>query len=345
MSKKQNIRRGIGLAVILSIASIYFIFLNIKGVSLSFNLRHLNWYYYIGGLFVLGMVWFAKAYRMYVISQGMGQKVNLINYFQIYMATCFISHVTPFNSGGTPLQIYLLTKQGVALGKASAITVVDLGLNTLMFLFLVGLAVILNLQMLRQGNLAVFNHVSIFDWSLWFLVLGIVSYLLIRIIRQPQFLKSNWVGRITLFVKRKGWLNHFQKEYGLFKEGWRVLVRENPRSIIGAIVATVIYWLFYLLLAPIVIWTLGHKVSFLGIMGWQLFFNFVQLLIPTPGGSGGSELLLSYFYKNIIGIELVGMFVLLWKIYTFFSTLLIGSVFFIKLTRTESTVSTQIGKK
>lgn len=218
------------------------------------------------------------------------------------------------------------------MGKASAITVVDLGLNTIMFVLLGLLAVALNMRMIGSGMLAV----NLSKWWLGFFIGGLVFFLLYKVWRGSWFLNMPLIMRSRTFLKQKGWLNKLYHEFTLFKEGWRLLVKDNPWSIILAMAATTIYWIIYLMLAPIVVWALGKKTSFFEIMGWQLFFNFAQLLIPTPGGSGGSELLLSYFFKNITGAGLVGMFVLFWKFYTFFSTLVIGGWFFFKLTRHDS---------
>lgn len=329
MGKKRNLRSGIGLAVIFSISGLYFAFRNLKGVSWRVSWEQINWWYIAIGVIALVAVWFAKAYRMYTISRGMGIGISLIHFYKIYMATCFISHVTPFSSGGTPLQVYLITKKGVSVGKASAITVVDLGLNTIMFVLLGFVAVALNTGMLDVGMMAVNQS----KWWLWLIILGLMIFLLYKLVRSSWFLKIPGVMKIKSFLMQSGWLKNLYYEVTLFKEGWNLLIKENPVSIVWALAATVVYWVFYLMLAPIVVWALGRKASFFGIMGWQLFFNFAQLLIPTPGGSGGSELLLSYFFKNITGAGLVGVFVLFWKMYTFFSTLVIGGWFFFKLTQ------------
>jgi uncharacterized protein (TIRG00374 family) len=333
MGKKLNLRTGIWLAVLFSISGLYFAFQNLKGVSWRIGWELIRWEYIAIGAIALVLVWFSKAYRMFTIAQGMGIKIPLIHFYKIYMATCFISHVTPFSSGGTPLQVYLITKKGVSVGKASAITVVDLGLNTIMFVMLGLFAVVLNVGMLDMGMLAV----NWSKWWLWIVFGGFAAFLLYKWLRGDWFLKIPGMAKIQSSIKKGDWLNKFRHEFSRFKEGWNLLFRENPWSILWAMAATVIYWLFYLMLAPIVIRALGKEASFLGIMGWQLFFNFAQLLIPTPGGSGGSELLLSLFFKNITGVSLVGVFVLFWKIYTFFSTLVIGAWFFFQLTRKEFT--------
>jgi uncharacterized protein (TIRG00374 family) len=276
-------------------------------------------------------MWRAKSFRMYSIGRGMGIEIRLSYYLQLYLATCFISHVTPFNSGGTPLQVYLLHKKGVTLGRATALTVVDLGLNTAMFLILIPVALLTNIRFIKNWRLFRLN--SLLIGLLIILIFGITIVLLLRntgiwrkIKQWPWILKTrNYFG--------KRWRQHLQYEWVRFKEGWLLLLHKNPLSIFWAVIVTILYWFFYLILAPLIFWAIGKSTSFVDLIGWQLLFNFAQIFIPTPGGSGGSELVLVYLFKNLIGAARVGTFVLLWKIYTFFSTLVMGGFFFWKLTK------------
>lgn len=333
MQENRKINIGIWLAILFSISSIYFIFSSFKGIKLSVGITRLNWFYVGFGFFVQFLVWVAKASRMFAIANGMGYPVSLTRFFQIYMATCFVSHVTPFNSGGTPLEVYLLTKQGIPVGTASAITVVDLGLNTAMFLILAVIAAAFNF-----GEFAKLIDGGQFGtrW-LWLagliLIVIIVAVVMIGYYRKPGNAGEDGRSRLRRFLHKKGWLDNLAREAGMFKEGWLMLIRGNPNRIFWASLATVAYWFLYLLLAPLIIWGLGKPVSFWGLIGAQLIFNLAQLFIPTPGGSGGSELILSYFFRSYTGIELVGLFVLIWKVYTFYSTLILGGYFFIRLTR------------
>ncbi|HEX7715230.1 MAG TPA: lysylphosphatidylglycerol synthase transmembrane domain-containing protein [Bacillota bacterium] len=332
MQENRKIHTGIWLAVLFSVSSIYFIFHSFKGIHLSAGINRLNWFYVVFGFFVQFLVWLAKACRMYAIADGMGSHVPLTRFFQIYMATCFVSHVTPFNSGGTPLEVYLLTKQGIAVGTASAITVVDLGLNTAMFFILAVMAAASNFgeftRMLDGGRAG----------TRWLWMIGIVMVVMIILAilvgyyRRPKSRGPGWT-KLRQFLHKKGWLDNLAREARLFKEGWLMLSRGNPSRIFWASLATVVYWLLYLLLAPLIIWALGKPVSFWGLIGAQLIFNLAQIFIPTPGGSGGSELILGYFFRSYTGVSLIGLFVLIWKVYTFYSTLILGGIFFLRLTR------------
>lgn len=333
MPETHRLKKGIWFAPLLSIGSIFFIFRGLHGVTFNLRLLKIDWLYIAGGFLALAVVWCSKAYRMYVITKGMGGKVRFFRFFQIYLATCFISHITPFSSGGTPLEIYLIYKQGISLGKATAVTAVDLGLNTLMFFILVPVALLANIKALKgfntlnSGMFMINWPVIIFSVCLLALIFWKRSYLL-RFIE-----KIKLVSRWRAYINERGWFKHIHHEWKLFQESWLLLVKENPASIILAIIASLIYWTFYLLLAPMILWAIRRPVAFFNLLGWQLLFNFAQILIPTPGGSGGSELILTYLFKNLTGAAAIGVFVLFWRVYTFFSTLILGGFFFLRLTR------------
>lgn len=332
MQQNRKFQAGIWLAVFFSVSSIYFIFRSFRGIHFGAGITSLNWFYVGFGFFVQFLVWLAKVFRMYAIADGMGYNVPLTRFFQIYMATCFVSHVTPFNSGGTPLEVYLLTKQGIPVGTASAITVVDLGLNTAMFLILAIVAAASNFRefsrLLGGGKVGTGWY-----WLIGLLLLVAVGAILIGYYRKPGNAGRGGLAKMRRFLYKKGWLERLAGEAKLFKEGWMMLSRGNPGRIFWAAFATTAYWFLYLLLAPLIIWALGKPVSFWKLIGAQLIFNLAQLFVPTPGGSGGSELILSYFFRSYTGIALVGLFVLVWKVYTFYSTLLLGGFFFFRLTR------------
>jgi glycosyltransferase 2 family protein len=334
MQEGRKVGKGIWYALIFSLVSFYLIFQVVVKISFRQSFQKINWFFIVLGFGVLFLMWLAKALRMYSVGKGMGIPIPFGFYLQLYLATCFISHVTPFNAGGTPLQIYLLHKKGIAVGRATALTVVDLGLNTLMFFILIPVAVGVSFhsshlahsfqfQAMLPGILIVLVGIAVIWILFYYTKLG------------PKLMRSPLIMRFKTYLRRKGWIQHFKHEWERFQEGWLSLFHHHPKRLWLAITATILYWFFYLLLAPLIFWAMGRMVSFFELIGLQLLFNFAQVFIPTPGGSGGSELLLVYIFKNILGVSRAGTFVLLWKSYTFFSTLIVGSFYFWKLTKRE----------
>lgn len=300
------------------------IFKGIADEPLEFDLKNLNLGFLGIGLLALLLAWFSKAFRIYIIARGMGEKISLGRCFQIYLATCFVSHITPFNAGGTPLQIYLLHKNGMSLGKATAVTTIDLGLHSIIYLLILIGTLSLNISLLNKGGF--FNQALIRrSWMVIasLIVIGVIFYFMLRL---------SWAKMIREFMRKKGWLKRLYQEFYLFKEGSLLLIQNNWWGMFQAVLSSITYWFFYLLLAPIVILAMRKGVEFFSLMYSQLIFNVVQTLIPTPGGSGGAEVLLSYLFRGIAGAQGLALFVLLWRIYTFYSSLLVGGFFFWKLT-------------
>lgn len=281
---------------------------------------------YLGlGFLVLILVWLSKAFRVYTIALGMGQRISLRDSFQIYLATCFVSHVTPFNAGGTPLQIYLLHKKGFSLGTATAVTTIDLGLHSIIYLLILIGTVFLKFGLLQR--------LGLFDQGLIAKGLAALFFLIIVAGILFLFFRLNWTRKIGLLMAEKGWLKRLKREFLLFKEGSSLLFKNNWPAMFKAVISSIIYWAFYLLLAPIIMLAMGKRVEFFGPIYAQLIFNLVQPLIPTPGGSGGSEVLLSYLFRQLTGVQGLGILVFLWRVYTFYSSLLVGGFYFWKIYR------------
>lgn len=310
--------------MLFSIIGLILIFKGIATEPVQFEFKSLNFNFLGLGLLALLIVWLSKAFRIQVIARGMGEQIGLIDCFQIYLATCFVSHVTPFNAGGTPLQVYLLHKKGLSLGKATAVTTIDLGLHSIIYILIFIGTLSLNVSLLKGGGFLNQDLIrNVWVVIIFLIVAGGVFYFSFRL---------NWAKKIGGFLKEKGWLKRLQREFSLFKEGSLLLIHSNWLVMFKAVLASIVYWFFYLLLAPIIILAMNQTVEFFSLMYSLLIFNIVQTLIPTPGGSGGAEVLLSYLFRGITGTQRLGLFVLLWRVYTFYSSLLVGGYFFFKLT-------------
>ncbi len=131
-----------------------------------------------GGLFVAA-VWASKAGRMWIIARAMGARVGFPRFLAIYLAACFASHITPFSAGGVPMQVYLAHREGLTVGAATALTAVDLGLNSLVFLVAVPSALLLG-----QGGLT-FHVPGWLGWVAGFLGAFILAGLVWRRWRRP----------------------------------------------------------------------------------------------------------------------------------------------------------------
>ncbi|MGQ9473343.1 MAG: lysylphosphatidylglycerol synthase domain-containing protein, partial [Candidatus Caldatribacteriaceae bacterium] len=86
-------------------------------------------------------------------------------------------------------------------------------------------------------------------------------------------------------------------------------------------------------LAYLVIRALGGSPPLLRVIGVQIPLFYIFSFIPSPGASGGVEISIASVFSGFVGIHKVGIFVLLWRTFTFYLPRLVGGVVFFRVLR------------
>jgi Uncharacterised protein family (UPF0104). len=68
-----------------------------------------------GLLVVVG--WILEAARIETLVRALGGKLGFTSALRIALAGAFVACVTPFDTGGEPLQVYLLHRHGIGAGN------------------------------------------------------------------------------------------------------------------------------------------------------------------------------------------------------------------------------------
>ena len=70
---------------------------------------------------LVGLGWVLDAVRIQILAAALGGQVGFLVALRITLVGAFAACVTPFDTGGEPLQVYLLHKQGFEPGESTAI--------------------------------------------------------------------------------------------------------------------------------------------------------------------------------------------------------------------------------
>lgn len=337
ISPKQ-LKKGIFLSVSVSIIAIVIVMILTQDGFSYRNFSRIRPKYLLLASIVTLSFWLIKSLKLKILVSGLGGNISLYIILQIYLASTFVSHVTPSSSGGLPFQVYFLHRKGLALGKTTALTVID---NMLTFLFLLIITPLFLLYWSSFLNLGKDIILLFYLAVLLGIVFFIISLVLIFNIKLAHHF-INWLTNRVLLKKifNAGRLERFseflESEINYFNEGIELLFRKQKKYIIFVIVYTIFYWILYLALAPVLLQGLGINVAVPSVILAQLIFNFVQPVIPTPGGSGGAELGFAYLFKFMVPVQLLGVFIFLWRFFMFYSSLIIGGIYFLHLVKGTS---------
>lgn len=305
---RSAVGKGIASSVFLSLSALFA--LSVMGTRDDFlsSWRRISPWVLAGGGAVVALAWLARVARMWLIARAMDSGASFGRLLGIHFIASFAAHITPFSGGGVPMQVYLIHRTGMPLGAAAALTAVEIGANSLVVLIALAAVLLWNPRGL-SCRLPVW-----FWWMLAALGALILAGLVWRI-RQ----RGGGGDRLSSWWRR---------EFGLFRQGLGAVIHKGVRPVLLIMAATLAQWFFYLLLAPVILAGLGLDVSWGLALGAQLVFNLLHYLLPTPGGSGGSEVLLRVLFAPMLDHGQAAVFVSAWKLFTFYATLLPGGILF-----------------
>ena len=272
--------------------------------------------------------------RIRVLSRGALTWKKAFRVIMLWEAT---SAITPSAVGGTSVAILYVHKEGIGLGKSSAIVMLTSFLDELYFAIMFPLLI----WIVSAGNL--FN-ISLQSGGLetGLKVFALTGY----------FLKLAWVLLLAygLFINPKGFKWLLEKVFGLrFLRRWRESaskvgdeIIESSKEIKGssfgfwmkAFWSTFLSWSSRYLVANALIMAFFAVSDQFLLFARQLVMWIMMLIMPTPGGSGFAEIIFSKYCADLISVPLAmqvsaaTLIAFLWRGVTYYPYLIAGAIIF-----------------
>ena len=250
--------------------------------------------------------------------------------FNVIMLWEFTSAITPSAIGGTGIAILYVHKEGLSVGKSSAVVMATSFLDELYFIIMFPLLFIVvdpTELFAIGGEFNIKNAFLLFaliGYSLKFIYLSVLSY---GLFKNPRGLKWLLLMIFKLPVLRR-W------KHGANEAGTEIIdsskeLRKKPflfwlKAFIASFFSwTARYWVVNsIFLAFFVVQ--DHFMLF----ARQLVMWIMMLVSPTPGGSGFTEYVFSEylgdFLPDVAGIII--LMALLWRLITYYPYLFIGAI-------------------
>ena len=278
------------------------------------------------GLVVLS--WVFDALRFMSFARAAGERVGFRLSICLSWLNYFGSAITPMQGGGGPFQIYVLYRNGVAVGKGVAITLT----RTLVTLFIVGCVVAMTLifapDILSGSSFVtgVFYYVAAFVLLTWILVSLSLIY--------PERVKK--LGKIiTLLLKRIGIVKpmmvlmvvrRLNREIDNYTENFRLFFTTGFSFFMTGIALSLgqLFCLWSVL--PTLVKAVGLPIRYGQAILIQALFNFVMYFVPTPGASGFAEAGGATIFSYLIPLNLAGVMAIGWRFFTEYLAIGLGAI-------------------
>ncbi len=280
------------------------------------------------------------AYRLRIISE---KKLSVLQAVRITFLWEFASAVTPSSVGGTSVALLFLYKEGLSIGKSTAIVLATLFLDELYFIIIFPLIVLFGgwerlFEMSAGDGLSIFQnkyfYIAMAGFGVKIALVSVVGY---GLFVNPHALKRVIVGIFSLPGLRR-W------KQGAIDSGDDIVLASEElahkplKFWIRNFVATFFswtsrYWVVNFLILALIFGINGkmehHLLSIsdhFTIFARQLIMWIMMIIMPTPGGTGLTEVIFLEYMDLFIPKGFTSLMTVIWRLFSYYPFLLIGAV-------------------
>ncbi len=321
--------RGLLIALICSAVALLTVF-KLSGSRIAWSdLREVNPIVIIAVPALVSTGWICDSLRILLLAQIMGVHIGFWSGLRISITGQFVLSLMPFGAGSEPVQVYLLTNEGLSVGEASAAIAMKTLCNAAarLALALISLAWMalsgIEWRVPAEMKAAMLTGLTLYIGVFCFSVLLMADPSRIETMIAP-LLRSRIALRL---LKRRGatrMLNSISRVIAEFQGSLRRYRRREMRTLLAVMLLGVAVWIGVSFVPVVILRGLGVQAPVGQVMGSTMLFHMASSYVPTPGASGFAELGFADLLRMIVPPGLLGLAVTVWRLLTYYFTLLAG---------------------
>ncbi len=323
---RSSLRKGGVIFIFLSVVSLSILFLlRFRGESLE-ALSRLKLGYLLLALCLVVLDWLLGGGRLWCFVRPLSRNTAYWSGVKAHLAMIFAGAMTPFQSGGGPAQIFILSRHGVPIPKAIAsslmcfISASFTILTSALLLFISGIASTIDIRL--QGFYR-------YGAGLFLLV----SALFVIPVVKPNLVHSliHAISKLASFIKNEDYTNSrfvhgilsHAEEYRL---SLSLYLRRGKAAIAFGMIFSILIFLNKFSIAWIILKGLGINAPYFRVILIQIFIILVIYFSPSPGATGFAEFVSAVFMASIVPKHLLPVYVALWRFFTLYLSVGMGGI-------------------
>ncbi len=237
----------------------------------------------------------------------------------------FMSAVTPAALGGGPFASVLIAAENrLTLGHTTALMLFLMLMDQVWFAVLI------------PAVLYATTFVDVFPASFGRIGAGTMTTYLLGMMAWSAFfayatlIRPEVFERVAAAVFRLRWLRRFERRVGVelarMSQHARVLRGQPLAFFVGGVALSAAVWVCRYLVLLFVAWSVAPELHVVEVLFRAAALWLAALILPTPGGSGGMELLFSQFISPLLPAGFGGLTLVVWRGLTYYLPLVVGMV-------------------
>lgn len=332
-SKKGKNVISLTLILISAFAMIYILFNSTDDIFQLYSvIKNIKIRYLLIAILSIFIFWLLESYMIYVLITKFTEKKKILKTFWLALKATMIgqyySNITPFASGGQPVQLYIMLDDDVPASSGTAVLV------TKFLLFQIGVTIYSLLLAIYRINLLISysNGVSFFIITGLTLNVFMISGIVLIAFKPKIIIKLaesllNFLYRHhiiknveTKIIKLHKFISDYEISISKLKKNVWLTIRMFFITIVQLTVFFSITFFIYKALNL-------SGTSIFDVICLQAFLYMSVSFIPTPGTVGVSEVGFMLLLNQIFPANLIGTALILWRGISYYFSLIFSGLF------------------
>ncbi|HVP56984.1 MAG TPA: flippase-like domain-containing protein [bacterium] len=325
--RTYNVKLGLTIFLCISVASAVVIIYRGMDERTWTALRHMRPQFVLFAAALMVGQWLLNALRFQILVNSFERRVSFMTSFKAFMANVFLAAMTPSQTGGGPLQIYILNRAGLPVARAFAGCLVGAVLTVICLI--VSNLVVLGLS--ADFRLGMGPHVGTVFTVALAVFLALAGLFLVSLARIAWLKRAaGWLvaafSRLGRARPRYSVVKRLFRGLDQYRESMLAFAGSKKRRVVAAGIITMLAMSTNALIAPVLVAGLSAGGNALKIFLLQFVILFIAYFSPTPGASGIAEFS-SYWLMASVSVQgnLLGVYTVMWRFYTSFLGVGVGA--------------------
>lgn len=271
-----------------------------------------------------------EAYLIYKLTNQYSKDYKFFSSIRLNIIVKFFNGITPFSSGGQPVEVYELSKETKSTSKSLLVVVENFVILQISMSIITFIAILL----INVLNI----NITGFEWLL--LMIGVVItigslVLVIITCLKPKYIiylvkmTVNFLYRIGIIKDKDKYINSCYEKCDEYKKSFKDLFK-NIRFLIECIIINIVYMIIYFLIPYFAFKAINVNIdiNIITLIVLSTFTYIGSTFVPLPGASFGCE----YMFISLFSLYIVDSYIspalIIWRFITYYLPMIIGGVIY-----------------
>ena len=294
-------------------------------MDLIHQMKNIQIQWIIAAALSMMLYWIFEAKTLQNIIFLMKKDYKFKQAFKVTMTGQYFNSITPFASGGQPMQLYALTKQELGAGSSGSVLMIKFIIYQTILTVYSLILIFWKAAFFKSKMSNLFYLVGIGFTVNASVIICLIIFSKYRKLTQKLIMAlSKILGRFN-FVKNMSKLEmRINDNLDQFHDNMEI-VKHSKALMVKAVIYTILQLTIYFIIPYFIYLSFGMKGASVGSMiAGTAFVMMLTAFIPLPGAVGGAEGAFFMFFTLFFASNNIMAAILLWRLITFYSCIIFG---------------------